>query len=396
MTSPPNPSPLDRHLVHGMGHDLVVADWPDITDSEVRGVLSRVDPTHRSVRSRTWVDEVRVTWSSPRPMSAASLIECPYGQLFVKRHHISVRSPERLRVEHAFARHLRARGQPVPRVVVATDGDTVVRDGDFIYEVHEKAAGLDVYRDVPSWYPFQSLEHARASGQALARFHAAAADFAAVATAPGVLTNSMDIIASSDPLLAFRQLVESRPALACALEGRDIEGGFSRVLTPLIEACAPLVGRLPTQWGHGDWHPSNLTWSAPTSRATVAGVLDLGLANRTSAIHDLALALERSAVDWLDHAGTGEVRADLAVVDALLDGYESVRRVEKEESPALIAVLPVVHVEFALSEVEYFSQVVHSEANAELACNDYLIGHAQWFRDPKGVALLQHLRDRWR
>jgi Ser/Thr protein kinase RdoA (MazF antagonist) len=115
--------------------------------------------------------------------------------------------------------------------------------------------------------------------------------------------------------------------------------------------------------------------------ANVAGVLDLGLANRTAAIHDVALALERSAVDWLDRARTGEVRADLEAVDAILDGYELLRQLDEDERAALIAVLPVVHLEFALSEVEYFADVVNSVTNTALAYDDYLVGHARWYQE---------------
>jgi Ser/Thr protein kinase RdoA (MazF antagonist) len=383
-------SSRDGHLVHGMGRDLVVADWPDLAEDEVRAVLSRVELTERVAKR----GDVRVTWSSPRPMSAASLVDCARGEFFVKRHHASVRSPERLRVEHAFARHLRDRGQSVPRVLVACNGDTVVRDGDFVYEVHEKAVGLDLYREKPSWYPFNSLDHARAAGRALASFHAAAESFAAAATTPGVLSNSVDVIASSDPLTAIRRLVDSRPALARVLESRDIELDLCRFLQPGIELAAPLMRRLPSQWGHGDWHPSNLTWTTTDSSARVASVLDLGLANRTAAMHDLALALERSAVDWLDLARTSDVRADLDAVDAVLDGYESVRPLGEDESAALIAVLPVVHLEFALSEIEYFADVVHSDANTDLACNGYLIGHARWFHTAKGAELIERLQCR--
>jgi Ser/Thr protein kinase RdoA (MazF antagonist) len=180
-------------------------------------------------------------------------------------------------------------------VVVTLDGDTVVCSGDVVYEIHEKASGLDLYRDEPSWYP------------------------------------------------ALRSLVESRPALARALEHRHIESDVSRFLRPGLEWAAPLLRRLVPHWGHGDWHPSNLTWSRDSS-ATIASVLDRGLANRTVAIHDLAVALERSAIDWLGRADTGDVRANLTAVDAVLDGYESGRLLDEDESTALVAVLPVVHV----------------------------------------------------
>jgi Ser/Thr protein kinase RdoA (MazF antagonist) len=378
-----------------MGRDLVVPDWDALADDEVREVLSRVDLAEWPVARGDVSGDVHVTWSSPRPMSAAALVGCAQGEFFVKRHHVSVRSPERLRVEHAFARHLRDRGQLVARVLAAPDGDTVVRDGDFVYEVHEKAAGLDLYREAPSWYPFISLDHARAAGRALAHFQAAANGFTAAATSPGVLTNSMDVVASSDPLTALRQLVGSRPALVRALECRDIESDISRYIKPGIELAAPFLVRLPSQWGHGDWHPSNLTWTTADSIANVVSVLDLGLANRTAAIHDLALALERSVVDWLDLARTGEVRANLDAADAILDGYESVRPLDEDESAALVAVLPVVHLEFALSEVEYFSDVVNSETNTALAYDGYLIGHARWFQEAGGEELIERLRRRW-
>jgi len=53
--------------------------------------------------------------------------------------------------------------------------------------------------------------------------------------------------------------------------------------------------------------------------------------------------------------------------------------------------LPVVHLEYALSEVEYFASVVHSPSNADLAYDTYLVGHTRWFAGPDGSALLSHL-----
>ena len=81
-------------------------------------------------------------------------------------------------------------------------------------------------------------------------------------------------------------------------------------------------------------------------------------------------------------------------MDALLDGYESVRPLSPAEAFALPEILPVAHVEFALSEVEYFADVTGSAANAELAYDGYLFGHARWFAGPAGTAVLDHLRRR--
>lgn len=122
---------------------------------------------------------------------------------------------------------------------------------------------------------------------------------------------------------------------------------------------------------------------------------DFGLANRAFAVYDLAMALERSTIAWLDLAESGQAAADLDAIDALLDGYESVRPLSPAETAALAEVLPVVHVEYALSELEYFADVVDSAANADLAYEGYLLGHAGWFSTAAGTAVTRHLRARW-
>jgi Ser/Thr protein kinase RdoA (MazF antagonist) len=327
-------------------------------------------------------------------MSAAALVHFANETVFVKRHHAAVRTPERLRVEHQFSNHLRARGQALPAVLRCANGDTVVLGGDFIYEVHAMATGVDLYRDVPSWYPFTSLGHARTAGRALALFHRAARDFSLPPTGPGVLASSVAIVASADPLAELRRLIAARPGLARAVAHRSLVEDFAHYHLSAVEKTAPLLRALGAQWAHGDWHASNLIWSSTRPNATVTGVLDLGLANRTFAVHDLAVALERSTVDWLDLAGTGHVTADLEVVDALLDGYEEVHPLDERELAALVAVLPVVHLEYALSEVEYFAEVVRTPANANLAYDGYFIGHTRWFEEAAGSVLIDHVQRR--
>jgi len=377
-------------LVHGMNTSLVEADWPALTDDEVRAVLRHFNRYEGVGATRVSL----VSWRSPRPMSAAALVHFANETVFVKRHHVAVRTPERLRVEHEFSSYLRARGQALPAVLRCANGDTVVQDGDFVYEVHEMVTGVDLYRDVPSWYPFTSLDHARAAGRALAHFHRAAKDFSLPPSVPGVLANSTAIVVAADPLAELDRLIACRRGMARAVAQRSFIKDFTRYHLPAIENAAPLLSALSSQWGHGDWHASNLTWSSTSPTAIVEGVFDLGLSNRTFAVHDLALALERSTVDWLDLARTGNIRADLGAVDALLDGYEEVQPLRDVEWVALIAVLPVVHLEYALSEVEYFAEVVRSPVNADLAYDGYFIGHSRWFEEAAGFVLLEHLRRR--
>jgi Ser/Thr protein kinase RdoA (MazF antagonist) len=388
-------------LVHGMGKELVEPDWAPLTADEVSAVLSGYDvPTGNDVAASAPAHPATphtgtvVAWSSPRPMSAAGLVRHGTGTVFVKRHHVRVRSASQLAAEHAFATHLRASGLPVPAVWRTPAGRTVVREGDFVYEVHQVAPGIDLYRDAMSWTPYLSTGHARAAGAALARLHQAAAGFTRAARPPAVLTSSCDVITAADPLAEVDAIARRRPGLARYLAGRDWRGDLAREHLPVIRRAAPLLAGLEPLWGHGDWHPSNLTWDSVGPDAEVVAVFDLGLANRTFAVHDLAIALERSTIGWLDLAETGQAGVDTGGMDALLDGYQAVRPLSPAEASALPEMLPVVHLEYALSEVEYFADVVSSPALADLAYDAYLIGHTRWFAGPDGAAMLDHLRQR--
>ncbi len=364
--------------------DLVAPDWPPIGDVEASDVLARYVGTVRA-RSAT-------IWRSPRPMSAAALVAIAGRTLFVKRHHIRVRSRQRLELEHDFAHHLRSRGIDTPMILATSDGSSVVAHGDYLYEVHEVAADVDLYRDVPSWHPFLHRGHAKAAGAALAQFHAAAADFNVGPWPFDVLVDSSSITLAADPPDAYRRLVTTRTGLRRATAPYDVVGDFESVLREPLETAAARLADVATQWTHGDWHGSNLTWRDPTPDAGVASVIDLGLSNRTFAMHDLAIAIERSIIDWLDTAGVGTASVDYVALGALLDGYATVRALTEVDLATLCAVLPVAHVEFALSEVEYFGAVVNSRANVYLAYRSYLLGHVQWFASPDGVALLARLR----
>jgi Ser/Thr protein kinase RdoA (MazF antagonist) len=207
-----------------------------------------------------------------------------------------------------------------------------------------------------------------------------------------VLTSSCAVITAADPLAAVGRLAARRPGLAGYLDRRSWREDLTRYHLPVIHQVASLLPRLGRLWGHGDWHPSNLTWTSAAADADVAAVIDLGLANRTFAAHDLAVAIERSAVAWLDLAGPGQAMVDSPAVDALLDGYQAVRPLTQAELTGVAGLLPVVHLEYALSEVEYFASVVRSPENADLAYNGYLIGHTRWFTGPDGQELLSHLQ----
>ncbi len=365
---------MHGHLVHGMGTELEAPAWPAITLAEAEAILARFPQVGQVLD---------LQWHSPRPFSAAALLRTEYGTFFLKRHHRSLRSPAALAEEHRFMAHLRAKGLSVPEVM-PTDGRGTVAQGQWTYELLRRAPGRDLYRDRQSWTPFIEQGHAFAAGAALARLHLAARDFAEGPRANHPLVASFTILPSRDPLAAAESYIAARPALAGYLADKPWRQQLDRLLTALGRAdlTAALAGQ-PSMWTHNDWHPSNLLWS---DDGTVGSVIDFGLATRTCALHDLATAIERSTIPWLDVPDrTGD--ADAAC--AILAGYRSVLPISAAEVETVLALLPLVHIEFALSEVDYFVGILDDRGQAKLAWQDYLIDHADWFLSRSGRDFLR-------
>lgn len=369
------------HRVHGLAGDSATPDWPPLTAADVAALLRgypQLGPPHR------------IVWHSPRPLSAACLVETAAGVVFVKRHHRSVRSVATLGEEHRFMAHLREAGVPVPQVLAANGQTATARDG-WVYEVHACAAGLDLYREAVSWSPLAERAHAHAAGVMLATLHQAASSYHAPQRHTHLLVARAELIVSPDPVGTLRAQLLQRPGLADYLRGRDWECELADLLAPWHAAVQPRLAQQTPLWTHNDWHGSNLCWSGTGADARISAVFDFGLASRTFALFDLATAIERNAIAWLE-LERGEAAAHADIAHALIAGYRRKRPLEAAEIVLLADLLPLVHVDFALSEVEYFHAVTRSRVNAETAYDTFLRGHAAWFATPPGQALLEAIR----
>jgi Ser/Thr protein kinase RdoA (MazF antagonist) len=374
---------------HGMDGTLVEADWPPLGLDEVRALLRQFPGCG---------EPIEILSVSPRPFSAASVVAAQGGRVFIKRHHRTVRDREGLLEEHRFLEYLLAHGAPVPRVFATASGETAIEAGEWSYEVHEAPADVDLYEEAISWTPFRTAAHAHSAGQALARMHLASEGFAAPRRKPRPLVAGFTIFAAQDPraglecyLAAHPSLADSRPTRTCCTQALELLAPFHAELLPLLPALPPL-------WTHNDLHASNLLWSDDGPGAQATAIIDFGLADRTNAVHDLAQAIERNIVEWIelmnDPAHPENVRVHLDHLHALLNGYESVRPLGEREAAALAPMTALCHAEFALSEADYFRGALHSEEKARLAYDDYLIGHARWFHTEGGEKLL-HAIGRW-
>lgn len=371
-----------EHRVQGLNNDEAIADWPPISAREITWLASRFPQL---------AGASHVQWHSPRPMSAAAIVQTPVGGIFIKRHHCSVRSATTLGEEHRFIAHLAAAGVPVVELLRDVDGSTAVEHDHWTYELHKVASGLDLYRDKPSWTPITRLDHAMAAGKMLATLHQASARYHAPQRRTHMLVARDDLIRSHDPLEMLQRDLADRPALASYLAEKSWRQDLAEVVLPWHATLAGRLQNEPRLWAHNDWHASNLLWHDDGSNTEVAAVFDFGLASPASALFDLATAIERNAVAWLElESGTLAVHIDIAL--ALLDGYCQVRPLTTAQRHLLADLLPIVHLDFALSEVEYFHGATGSTANADVAYHDFLLGHAQWFNTPAGQALLAALR----
>ncbi|MGW5569596.1 phosphotransferase enzyme family protein [Nocardia thailandica] len=357
--------------VFGMGDEPVTeSSWPASTDAEIA----------RAVGTAWGAAPAEVLWRSPRPLSTTvGVALADGGHVVVKRLPTALRDRAALREEHRFANHLRAAGVPVPelRVGGVATLDTARGPVEFVYEVQSAGAGEDRYRPDFSWSPWRDTGDAAGSGAALARAHLAAAGFDAPARPARPLVASLH---EGDPAGEFAWHLARRPALAAFLAGRD----WRRELPP---EPVDLAGLRPL-WTHGDWHPTNQLWRGHE----VSTVFDFGLADRTTAVFDLATTVERTAVDWLAiRAGEpAEVRYDQLA--AFFEAYLALRPPSAAERRALPRLLPVAHLGYELSEIDYFLTVVHDRRAAEIAYEDWLLGHLRWYATPEGRDLREFVR----
>lgn len=371
---------------HGLDGTLVEPDWPPLTRDEVCAVL-RCYPELSG--------KFEILSVSPRPLSAASVVETAGRRVFIKRHARSVRGAKGLREEHAFIEHLRGRGACVPAVLKTEFGDTAIEIDGWTYEVHEAAAGLDLYTDAISWTPFFCAEHARTAGAMMAKLHVAAEGYDAPARFKTPLVSGFTIYAAEDPAAAMRHYIGERPLLAEYMRGRGWTEEALELLAPFADELKPLLSSLAPLWTHNDLHGSNLFWSDAGSDARVTAVIDWGLCDQANAVYDIACAVDRNMVEWLTLVNDPEHPESVPVhmdhLWAMLDGYENVRALSQQEAQALAPMTALCHAEFALSEGEYFLDALRSPDKARLACYDYLVGHARWWSGA-GAHVLDALR----
>ncbi|MCX5616941.1 phosphotransferase [Bombella sp. TMW 2.2559] len=357
--------------------------WPPLTENDIAALLPRwgVRPAARDP----------ILWHSRRPFSASAIVALEDGgRLFLKRHGRALRSAETLTEEHLFARRLAGQGLPVSAPLPMQDGRTALATSDHTYEAFPLYMEEDAYRGLDSWRPYHSTAQAASSGTLLARLHQASESYRAPPR------HNPPLISARHPLL-HENLEEGLIPWASAQEGLTeaypltaLRRDVLPLLAPFHEALHPLLPDDHPLWGHGDWHGANLLWHREGQDITAGRAFDFGMCDLTSAAFDLAVAIERSFISWLDPEGAPAVHEEQLLT--FLHAYDARRPRTFIEKQLTACWLPLCHVTFALSEVAYYSHILGSREAADISWQDYLIGHARWFHTGRGQALLTLLK----
>lgn len=195
--------------------------------------------------------------------------------------------------------HLAARGLTTPRLLRTVRGEAWIVDGERVWRALSWVDGV-AYHAVPS------LEHARAGGELVGRFHRAVDDLDhdyAFARA-GVHDTAAHLARLRDHVAAGGDL-----------EARELGHAILAAATGL-----PALPDTPRRHGHGDLKISNLLFAAGAPRAIA--LVDLDTLGRQRLAFELGDAMR----SWCNPHGedAGSVRFDLAIFAAAIGGWAEV------------------------------------------------------------------------
>jgi homoserine kinase type II len=254
--------------------------------------------------------------------------------------------------------HLAAKGCPVPRTIHDRSGASwrMVADPGSPSGAGKAAALIEFLPGVSPTRPTPA--QARAVGEVLARLHLAAQDF------PRTRANAMDFAASA-------AILEACGAQALA----TIDAALPAMLDHARAAAALDLGGLPQSQTHTDLFPDNVLMLGDS----VTGLIDFYFACTGPMVLDLAV----THAAWCFDAGNA-YRPDCGA--ALLEGYQSVRRLSPEERALFPQVAKGACLRFVASRAEDW---LDTPDDALVTRKDPMQFVQRWhFYDKTGPALL--------
>ncbi len=333
--------------------------WDPIGAAEAAAVLGA--GTSVVARHRRW-------------LFAVARCRTPRGDVYLNRQPPMGRALDQLAWQNRLANHLADRGVPAARAL------GLVEHGGHWYEVHEPAAGDDVYTGADSWDPFVSEAHAASAGAALARLHLAGADFPERRPQPQAgFVVQLGTVAMG-PVEAVAVLAAARPAVADYLAGRRWESEVAEASDAVFDRLRPVIAGLPRAPLHGDWQTNNLFFDGDA----VSGIIDFHQADYAPRALDLAVAVERNCFFWNRISAGDDGAYDLGHAAALMRAYEAAAPLTAAEREAFADILQACQFEYGISFLDYYWGVERDREKADWAWETFVIGHAHWWESAAG------------
>ena len=330
-----------------------------------------------------------------RPYSASSLFQSCSGQYFLKKRNKAWRSRGDIFWKHSIIEHLCSKGFPTPPLVLNGGGETLTETCDHYYELFHRAEGEDIYHDYHSWMPFIESGHATSAGEALARFHLALEDYdKSGRPRPGTIiekpmTARFDMAFSPDLPAALACRIAESPVLSAFFDGKRGKADLLPLLLPFQQDMPACRDEIRPWITHGDWHANNLFFRG----GRVSSVIDFHLTDLSFRLYDLAVALDRNCIRWLDiqDGRNDAVRFDL--IGLFLDGYNSVFPIDEDELKFLSILLPVHQLDLAVSNIEYYFGFEQNRARADWVYDVYLTGHLSFYQKSAGREIIEFIEN---
>jgi Ser/Thr protein kinase RdoA (MazF antagonist) len=344
--------------------------WDPISGAEATAVLGA--GTEILARHRRW-------------LFAVARCRTARGEVYLKRQPPMGRARSQVEWQHRLTNHLADRGVPAALALGLLE-----RDGLW-YELHEPAAGTDVYEGADSWDPFGSDAHVAAAGRMLARLHEAGADFLDRTPQPQVGFVVQLGMVAHEPVEAVERLAAARPAVADHLASREWKRPVEAAYAEPFARLRPLLGDLPPRPLHGDWQTNNLFFSGDD----VAGIIDFHQADYAPRVLDLAVAVERNCFFWNRISAGDDGAFDLRQAELLATTYAAETPLEPAERQSFADVLAVCQFEYGISFLDYYRGVEGDREKADWAWDTFVLGHAAWWRSPAGRAAAARIQAWW-
>lgn len=330
-----------------------------------------------------------------RPYSASSLFSSSSGEYFLKKRNIGWRDREDIEWKHSIIEHLGKSNFPTPSLVMNNQGSTLTQTEEFYYELFHRASGVDLYQDYHSWMTFKRSDHAVSSGETMARFHLALEDFD-ISGRPQVgtvvekpMTARFDMAFHRDLSKIISERIQNNSEVSEFFKDKNWQTDLLPLLT-LFQKDIPDYKEIIKPWvSHGDWHANNLFFDCDK----VSAVIDFHLTDLSFRLYDLAVALDRNCIQWLEfHDGKIDVvRFDL--IGLFIEGYNSVFPVSGPELKLLSLLMPIHQLDLAISNIEYYLCFEKNEARAEWAYQVYLIEHLKFYQLPGGKEVVKFIEN---